>query len=128
MNLKDLEAAGGYVPPEPVAKEIEWTHFDKEKGEDVTDKFTVYVRRQSFGDTEQLFAKPPEGEQYHALAATYISKSLLFGEAKDEVMTYEQAYQLDPTLGRLFVKAINEVNAELRKPKNSPPPTSSGTN
>lgn len=118
MDLKALEAAGGYVPPEPVAKEIEWTHFDKEKGENVTDKFIVHVRRQSFGDTEQLFAKPPEGEEYHALAATYISKSLLFGEGKNEVMSYEQAYRLDPVLGRLFVKAINEVNTELRKAKN----------
>jgi len=126
MSLDLIKEAGGFVDPEPVAKEITWKHHDAE-GKPVTHIFTVYVRRQSFGEVQKLFAKP-DGEEARAFAAQYIATSLILGEKKDEVLTYEAAYNLNPSLAKLFTDAINEVNAKASAAKNLTPPTSSGTN
>ena len=56
MNLKQLKAKGGVVDATLVKKEVIWAHVDPKTGKPVTDKFTVHVRRQSFGVIERLFA------------------------------------------------------------------------
>ena len=49
MNLKQLKAKGGIVDGQLVKKEISWTHLDSKTGKQVTDTFTLHIRRQSFG-------------------------------------------------------------------------------
>lgn len=106
MNLKELKARGGFVSAVPVKKEVEWTHVDPQTGEEVTDKFGVFVKKQSFGAIERLFI----GKDDQSKSATFISECILLGEDGKDQMTYQDAYQLDPGLAAVLVKAINEVN------------------
>ena len=52
MDLETLRKRGGIVPSAPVKKEVSWTHLDQ-KGKEVTDTFTVYVRKHSFGQIDR---------------------------------------------------------------------------
>lgn len=124
MNLQKLTEAGGFVSAELVKKEVEWSHVDKQTGETIDDKFDVYVKRQSFGVIQETFAGKSDREK----SAAYIASSLRFGVDGCESMTYEQAYQLDPSLAFKLVAAAAEVNKTNQSPpKNLVPPTSSGT-
>jgi hypothetical protein len=101
MNLRELKAKGGFVSTTPIAKEVSWEHEVEGKSE--TDTFTVSVVKQSFGAVEKLFLGPDDRSK----SAAFISQCIRFG---DEQMTYEDAYQLDPGLAAVLMKAINEVN------------------
>ena len=114
MNLADLKAKGAFVPMAPVAKEVTWKHFDA-TGAEVEDKFTVYVKRQSFGAIESIWASSKDRSQ----SATYLSQSIRLGEKGKDVMTYDDAFQLDPGLAAVLIAAVNEVNGTGRtEPKN----------
>lgn len=106
MNLKELKARGGFISPIPVKRDVEWKHIDPTSGEEVTDKFSVFVKRQSFGAIERLFVANDDRSK----SATFISECILLGDDAKDRMTYEDAYQLDPGLAAVLVKAINEVN------------------
>ena len=108
MDLDTLRKRGGIVPSEPVKKEVSWTHPDK-NGKNVTDTFTVFVRKHSFGQIEKLLAtdtKHPDRSR----AAAFISESILLGEDGSETLSYEDAFQLDTTLASVLMTAVNEVN------------------
>lgn len=123
MNLAALRARGGFVPLEPVPKEVTWKHTNDE-GVEVEDTFTVFIKRQSFGTIEQLFTA--EGDR--SKSAAYISQTVRLGEKGKDAISYDDAFQLDPGLAGALINAINEVNGTGRtEPKNSPPPMSSGT-
>lgn len=140
MDLKQLKARGGFVSAEPVKKSVDWVH-DGGEGE-MADTFDVYVVRQSFGSVEKLLT----GLDDRSKSASFISACVRFlvgteeaqayeAQRRDnpslpvrmdflEAMSYEDAYQLAPTLAGALVRAINEVNGEQ---KNSRPPMNSGT-
>lgn len=107
MNLKQLKAKGGIVDGQPVKKEISWSHLDSKTGKDVTDTFTLHIRRQSFGVIERLFA---QGESDQSRNASYIAASVALGSAGTEALSYDDAYSLEPSLGFLILNAVNEVN------------------
>lgn len=114
MNLKQLKEKGGFVAALPVAKEITWKHQD-ESGEEVTDVFTVHILKQSFGSIERLFIGPDDRSK----SAAFIAECIRLGENGEEKMSYEDAYQLDPSLAGALVAAANEVNGTGNKaPKN----------
>lgn len=141
MDLKQLKARGGFVSAEPAKKAVAWKHED-DTGAEIEDKFDVYVVRQSFGSVEKLLT----GLDDRSKSASFISACVRFLVGTDEAlayeaqcrddpslpvrmeflesMSYEDAYQLAPSLAGALVRAINEVNGEQ---KNSPPPMSSGT-
>lgn len=113
MNINDLMAAGGFVSEVPVKKTVTWKRKD-EAGKDIESTFEMYVRKQSFGAVEAIYGS----EKDRAKMSKYISESICDGEG-NEVIPYDKAMQLDPGLGTLFVKAINEVNGLGRtEPKN----------
>lgn len=114
MNLKELRENGGIVPATPVKREITWVHSGDD-GE-VTDVFTVLVRKASFGTIERLLGASTSDDR--SMAAAYISESILLGEDGGERLSYEDAYQLEPSLARLFMEAINAVNGTGDEPKN----------
>lgn len=127
MDLDDLKKNGGIVPVAPVEKEVTWTRTD-DSGEEVSDTFTIHVRRRSYGSIEKIITAGLSDSE-RSRSAMFISESLLLGEDGCQQISYEDAYQLHPTLAAVFVNAINEVNGLGRaEPKKSQPPMSSGTN
>lgn len=113
MDIRELKAKGGFVSTSPVPIEVEWEHED-DAGEAVTDKFTVHVVRQSFGAVEKLFAS----ETDRSRSAAFIAQCIRFGDGAEK-MTYDDAYQLDPGLAAVLMRAINDVNRTGRaKAKN----------
>lgn len=101
MNLRELKAKGGFVSAAPILKEVTWTH--EVDGVSTDDTFTVGVVKQSYGAVEKLFS----GTDDRSKSAQFISQCIRFG---DEQMTYDDAFQLDPGLAAVLMKAINEVN------------------
>ena len=111
MKLADLKTAGGFVPSAPVKKSVTW----KRKGhDDVT--FDVFIKRQSFGSVERLFLRDDDGR---SRSAAYISEALLLGDKGNEPLSYDDAFQLEPSLAAVLIEAINDVNGTGRdEPKN----------
>lgn len=104
MKLSDLR--GAVVSGELVKKDIVWTR--DVDGEEVTDSFAVFVKRPSFGDVERIFV----GGDDKSRSAAMISACIRMGEHGEELLTYDQAYQLVPSLAQLFSEAIKEVQTE----------------
>ncbi|MGE8150892.1 phage tail assembly chaperone family protein, TAC [Pseudomonas vancouverensis] len=107
MNLKQLKTKGGIVDGEPIRKEVSWTHQDGKSGKEVTDTFTLHIRRQSFGVIERLFT---QGESTQSRNASYLAACVSLGAEGAEALCYEDAYNLEPSLGFLMLNAVNEVN------------------
>lgn len=105
MNLAELMTAGGFVSEVPVKKEIVWARKGPD-GADTETKFDVFVRRQSFGAIEVIYGN----ETDRSKMARYICESIRLGDKGTDEIPYEKAVMLDPALGTLLVKAINEVN------------------
>lgn len=103
MNFSDLMAAGAFVSETPVKKQVTWKH--EVDGKEVEHTFDVFVRKQSFGAIEVIYGN----ETDRAKMSKYIAESICDEKGKP-IIPYEKASQLEPDLGTLFVKAINEVN------------------
>jgi len=138
MDIETLRDLGGIVPSTPVEKEITWQPRNEDgsaKGEPVT--FTVRIKKLSAGVTELLWvtdeaeakakaeAKPNgAAAEGHSKQSELLAKSLYVGE---RLITYEEAFHLDPSLATEFARAVNAVNGwGSGAVKNSPPPTNSG--
>ncbi len=111
MKLAELQNLGGFVPIEPVKVEVSWKHIPEGQEEEKVDTFDVYVRRRSFGSVERLFLSD---DDERSKIARFIAESVLLGEEKEK-MTYEQAYQLEPSLGKALMDAVNKVNGSKVK-------------
>lgn len=126
MKLDELKQKGAFIPAAPVLKEVVWEHGD-EDGNTIEDRFDVFVKRASFGEMER-FHQVDSADPERSRSAIFISQSILLGDDASESMTYEDAYQLEPSLARAFVKVINDANGIGKKePKNLQPLMSSGT-
>lgn len=116
MKLQDLKDKGGFVPQAPIPMEVTWTRTVD--GSEVSDTFTIHVLRQSFGTIERLLltdSKDPDRSQ----SARFIAETIRLGDKGKEVISYADAYALEPSLAGVFLKAINEVNGTARaEPKN----------
>lgn len=112
MDLKELQAQGGFVDDKPIKEPVAWTRGDGEKI-----SFDVHVVRQPFGVVDEVL-KTTDGRSQ---SACMISNCIRLGKEGKERLTYEHAFGLDPTLAFCLIAAINRVNA-----KKSTPPTSSG--
>lgn len=113
MNLKELQAKGGFVSVAPVKKSVTWER-EGENGEVEKITFDVYVKRHSFGALEQIWA----GDDDRAKSARFLSYSIKLGAGGKEELTYEDAYQLEPSLAAVLVNAVTEVNKTGGNPKN----------
>jgi hypothetical protein len=115
-NLSQLKAAGGFVPREPLKREVSWTHVD-EAGEEVTHTFDIFIPRSNLSTAL-------ENRPEHVEAVTWeLSRSLMLANDKGDPVpvSYEDVQMLEPTLATAIMKVIQEA----RTPKNSRPPTSS---
>lgn len=111
MNLKELKEAGAFVSPDHVKRSVTWTNPKTGKEH----AFDVFVRRQSFGALERLLLADDDRSK----SAQHIAECVLLGE-NAEPMSYEDAYQLEPSLARVLLVEVREVNgmAEESQPKN----------
>lgn len=121
-SLSQLRSAGGILSREPVVVTGTWKHNGPD-GEEVEDTFDVGVIKVSFGDMADLF-KEKDREQL----AVSLSKSVMFANEKGklELLSYDDAYRLDPGLGTVLIELVRKVNGGDRK--NSTPPTNSSAN
>ena len=106
MNLKDLKAKGGFVSTKPVEKKVVWKR--KVGDEEMSDEFTVHVKPMSYGDIERIFIDPKDADR--SRTAALIAASVLLNDGK-EPLSYEDAYQLAPSLAKVLSEAVSEVNA-----------------
>lgn len=108
MKLKDLEKAGGFVPVDGVKKSVTWKN--RHTGEEFV--FDVFVKRMSFGTMERFLVSTNDDDR--SRGAMTIAECILFGDA-GEPMTYEQAYQLEPSLASVLMNAVTEVNTPSKE-------------
>lgn len=117
MDLQWLQDSGGIVPQVPVTKEVSWTHLNPE-GDEVTDTFSVRVKRLTVGELERLWAEAGKNPG-RSHSATMLSETVILGDEGEERLSYEQAFRLDPTLAdALLADAVNPVNP-LRRGKSA---------
>lgn len=105
MKFSDLQQNGAFLDAVPVTKSVTWT---REDGEAFT--FDVGIRRMSMGDWERVMVH----EDSEKSASARILSTVLVLEGGDR-LTYDQAYQLHPTLARVLLDAHNEVNRRPEK-------------
>lgn len=103
MKISQIEAAGGYAS-EVVEKRIKWKNPKTKEEHD----FTVGVKRRSYGTLERVLVN----DDKQARCAMQIAECIILD---GEQFSYEQAYALEPSLGREFNKAITEVNDDAEK-------------
>lgn len=104
MKVSELRALGGFVPAEPVEREVTWTRTVD--GEEKSDTFTVAIVRQSFGTIERLLMA--ENDE-RSRSARFLSESILLGGGKEK-LSYEDAYRLELTLANALIEAVTAVN------------------
>lgn len=124
MNLQQLQDKGGFVKKDLIKTAVEWAHEDPVSGEMVTDTFDIFVKPASFGDVKRAISDNDKEMQCHLLAAC-----VRLGEEGEEELTYEQAYQLETSLGLALIEAVNKAigfGADQKKTKTASQ-TKSGT-
>ncbi|MHA6196826.1 phage tail assembly chaperone family protein, TAC [Pseudomonas wadenswilerensis] len=106
MDLAQLKKKGGVIADALVPKQVEWVHVGSD-GKEVSDKFTVHVRRHAFGVMEAMFAG---GEAERFKNARYLSASIMLGKDGSEELPFDDAVNLDSSLGIALLGIVNEVN------------------
>lgn len=114
MNLDDLKKIGGVVSSAPVPKSVKWVKKEDD-GTEQEFEFTIHVLKHSFGSIEQIWNDKDESR---SRAASYISKTVRLGEGGKDPISYDDAFQLEPSLAAAFIAAINEVNGTGGSAKN----------
>lgn len=110
MDINDLKESGGLVSDELVPREVEWTHAVD--GAERTDKFSIFVKKASFGFVERVMTGDA-GQQ----TIEFIRECVRLGEEGEQKLTKENVESLDPSLALLFVNEVREVNGVGDDPK-----------
>lgn len=122
MDLKQIKAIGGIVSDTDMEKVTkEWETPDGQKVD-----VSFFVLRQSFAGVERIWKEQESQDKTGRSAnAALISQTVRLGSKGQQVISYEDACRLHPTLALVFINGINEALA----PKKTPAPkNSSGTN
>lgn len=117
LDFKKLQEIGAFVGA-PVEKTINWTQTTDD-GEKVENTGTVHIRRNSCATFDREIRSHIAGDQP---TPAKIAANVCDEKGKP-ILTAEQAADLDENLTAALLTAIVEVNS----PKNSNPPTNSGT-
>jgi hypothetical protein len=117
MDLKQLKAVGGFASSKLIPVKKIWETPDGEKVD-----IEFFVIRRSFGQAEQFYKLTQEKKDI-SVSSTLISEAVRLGKDGKERLTYEQAYELEPSLATLFFEGINEASS----PKKANSEESSGT-
>lgn len=112
MNLKELREKGALVTNDLVKREVSWTH--RVDDEDVTDTFTVFVRKASFGFIDRLY----NDDDIKSQATELIVECIRLGDDGSEKLTRKDVQALDPFLANELVLAVRDVNGVGSAEKN----------
>lgn len=127
MNLDDLMARGGFVPPALILKNVEWDGANEGPV-----NFDVYIKEPSAAAMERLGRSVRDtGDDAEGIARRpmMVALSIFFDAEGKQGFTYEQACNLKFSLCNVLYEAVAEVlEIGQAKAKNSQPPTSSGAN
>lgn len=122
MKLDDLKKKGAFVSNNLIKTPVEWVHIDPETNEVITDTFDIFVKKVSFGDLKRAYSDSTIESQSRLLAAC-----VRLGEEGKEELTYEQAYQLESSLGIALIEAVNKaIGSGETDSKKSKPAKKSG--
>jgi hypothetical protein len=102
MQIKELQELGGFVSPTPEKQEVTW---HPPTGEPVT--FSVHIKKLSGGAIERLWSKTSSDQSN---AAALIAASVTLGDDGKDQFTYQQAFDLEPTLMEVLLGAVDKVN------------------
>lgn len=104
-NAAAFKKMGAFTPTKAIVKTIPM--IDPDNGEEC--EVDIFVKKQSFGAYGTLLK---EGDTASSLpGALLISKSLFEDEdCRKPLLTYDQAYGLEPTIAMNLFNAIREVN------------------
>jgi len=125
MKLSELRKRGAIIDRAPVPKEVTWKRIDAD-GVEQSDTFTIHVKKLSFGEIEKLFAEDP-ADPSRSVMANVIAQSIFLGDGGVERFSYQDAYQLEASLAKVFLAAFNDVNGRRAGEPENPPKASSGT-
>lgn len=104
MDLKQLQKSGGFVSADLVKRKCVWAHKD-EAGEEHKEVFDVFIKRAPFGAIERALL-----DETLSRSSAIISACIRLGDKGQQELSYDQAYQLQPSLARIFMEAIATVN------------------
>lgn len=109
MNIKELQQAGAFVSAEMTKKSITFEIGDEEYNAD------VYIKPLGIGEHEALYANSQGSDDNVSRTAQLIAAVARFGEGGQEQMSYEDAYQLHPSLASAIMEAYTEVTTPEKK-------------
>lgn len=101
MKLDQIKQEGGFATDHLVKQSVTWK---KAANDEVT--FDVFIAKPSFGEMERLVAQAKTGRSQ---GAELISLCVRFGDSGEEKVSYEQAYDMVPSLVEALSEAVIEV-------------------
>jgi hypothetical protein len=104
LTIESLSKTGGLVSDKPVKKHIKFKIDGSEHEGD------IYVSRVSIGVFEQIFLSDDKLSR----TAKAISAGIRLGDGS-ETLSFEQAYQLHPSLASAMLECFYEVNGASEK-------------
>lgn len=135
MQIDQLINMGGLISAAPVPQEITWVRIDPDSGEELSDTFTIHVRKLAYEDQERMLMMAGAFDRLHdddaetdsqqapkkvsqkSINSALIATAVRLGETADQELTYEQASRLHHTLAGAMLDAISKVNPAPRKKK-----------
>lgn len=122
-SFKQVREVGGVVSKVPLKRHIAWKAFDPATEQEVEYDVDVFMLRPSAGTMLELHSDAAADKRF---ICTVLSKVVMWENEKGkfDLMSIEDAYQLDPPLLMALWDEWQLVSGAARK--NSPPSTSSG--
>lgn len=111
-SLRQLREAGGIVSREPIKRNIAWKSFDLATETDVEYDADIHILKQGAGAVMEIYSSADKEQ-----ISLFISKSVMLENEKGklELMTFDDAFQLDPPLRNAMWEECQKVIGVVRK-------------
>lgn len=119
-TLKQLREVGGIVSKLPIKRNIAWKSFDLATENDIEYNADIYILKQGAGAVMEIYSTADKEQ-----ISLFLSKAVMLEneKGKPELISFEDAYQLDPPLRSAMWEECQKVAGIVRK--NSIPATNS---
>lgn len=122
-SLRQLREAGGIVSKEPIKRNIVWKSFNLATEADEDYDADIFILKQGAGAVMEIYSTTDKEQ-----ISLFISKSVMLEneKGKPELISFADAFQLDPPLRNAMWEECQKVIGVVRK--NSSPEMSSSAN